>query len=323
MDYLLRTLELAQKGLGTTWPNPLVGCVIVKDGRVIAEGFHRKSGEDHAEADAIKNATESLRGATVYVNLEPCCHTNKKTPPCAQRLVEEGVKKVVIINLDPNPDVNGKGVDLLRSHGIEVEHGEHKAQGEALNEVFFHAQRTKLPFVHLKMASTLDGRIALPSGESQWITGESAREEVHRLRSRHQAIMVGGGTFRVDKPRLNVRLPEYEGPQPWKVVISRSGNLPSLPEDALVYSSPEEALKELFQRKIISVLLEGGPCLAGEMLKKNLIQRVTVFLNPSFLGAGPGSLGDFGLKKLQERPRLTQMKTQLFGDDLCVTGRIS
>ena len=329
-DYVLRTFELAKKGLGTTWPNPLVGCVIVKDGKVIAEGFHRKSGEAHAELDAINNAKESIKGATVYVNLEPCCHTNKKTPPCAQRLIQEGIAKVVIANLDPHPDVNGKGVELLRSAGIVVEHGIHADIGEELNEVFFTSQRNKIPFVHLKMASTLDGRIALPSGESQWITGELARKEVHIMRSQHQAVMVGGGTLRVDDPQLNVRLDNYTGEQPWRVIISRSGNLPkdrkvftdALREKTLVFKSPREALENLFERKIFSVLLEGGPCLAGEMMKENLIHRVSVFMNPSFLGDGPGNLGSFGLAKLNQRPKLKNIKTKMFGDDLMITGRI-
>lgn len=347
MDHLRRTFELAKNGLGTTWPNPLVGCVIVKDGRVIAEGFHRRSGEAHAELDALNNATESVAGATVYVNLEPCCHTNKKTPPCAQRLIQEGVKKVVIANLDPNPDVNGKGVELLRAHGIEVEHGTHAELGEELNEVFFHAQRNKLPFVHLKMASTLDGKIAMKDGESRWITNEDSRRHVHLLRGQHQAVLIGANTLRMDNPRLTVRLPDYTGPQPWRIVFTNSGDLPSdrslfqdeLREKTLIYTrspskvdlpasqivrvtSISEAMADLYRRRILSVFLEGGPALAAELLKEHFIQRVSVFLNPSFLGQGPSSLGDFGLTGLNQRPRLKNLRTKTFGDDLFLTGRI-
>lgn len=330
-DPILHTFELAQQGLGTTWPNPLVGCVIMKDGRVIAEGYHRRSGEAHAELDAINNAKESIRGATVYVNLEPCCHTNKKTPPCAQRLIEEGVKKVVIANLDPNPSVNGQGMSLLRDHGIEVVYGIHEEIGAELNEVFFHAQRTKLPFVHLKMASTLDGKIAMANGESRWITGEESRKEVHRMRGLHQAVMIGAGTLRADNPKLNVRLDNFKGEQPWRIVISRTGDLPKeshlftdeLKEKTLVYQSPREALEDLYQRKIINVLLEGGPSLAGQMIKEKLIQRISLFMNPSFLGEGPGNIGPFGLTSLNERPKLTKVKTKMFGEDLFLTGRIS
>ncbi len=346
--FILRTFELAQEGHGSTWPNPMVGCVIVKDGRVIAEGFHRKSGEAHAELDAINNAKESIRGSTVYVNLEPCCHTNKKTPPCAQRLIQEGVSTVVIANRDPNPDVNGTGMTLLREAGIEVIYGIHEDIGEELNEVFFHAQRKKLPFVHLKMASTLDGKIAMNSGESQWITGEEARSEVHLMRSQHQAVMIGAGTLRKDNPKLNVRLAGYKGEQPWRIVFTSSGNLPSdknlftdeLKEKTLVFTKSEcsvdlpsnqvirvqslrQAMENLYERKIINILFEGGPSLAGEMIKENLIQRVSLFLNPSFLGEGPGVMGNFGLKNLKDRPVLQNVKTKMFGEDIFLTGRIS
>lgn len=347
-EYILRTFDLAKKGLGTTWPNPLVGAVIVKDGKVIAEGYHRKSGEDHAEADALKNATEDVRGATIYVNLEPCCHTNKKTPPCAQRLIEAGIKKVVISNLDPNPAVNGKGMTLLREHGIEVEYGIHSDLGEELNEVFFHNQRTSLPFVHLKMASTLDGKIAMANGESRWITGEKAREQVHLMRAQHSAVMVGAGTLRADNPKLNVRSESYKGEQPWRIVVTNSGNLPSdkslftdeLRHKTLVYTkskcsvdlpseqvirvmSLRDVLENLFERKIVNVLLEGGPCLAGEMMKEKLIQRVSLFMNPSFLGEGHSSLGHIGITQLSNRPKLTNLRSGMFGEDILLTGRIS
>lgn len=346
--FILRTFELARKGLGTTWPNPMVGAVIVKDGRIIGEGYHRKSGEAHAEADAIQNAIESVRGATIYVNLEPCCHTNKKTPPCAQRLIQEGVSKVVIANLDPNPDVNGKGMTLLREAGIEVVYGIHEEIGADLNEVFFHAQRTKLPFVHLKMASTLDGKIAMESGESQWITGDVARNEVQRMRGTHQAVMVGAGTLRKDNPKLTVRSPGFKGEQPYRLVFTASGNLPPSShlftdehrERTLVFTKSDtrvdlpssqivkvrdlrHAMEELYARRIINILLEGGPELAGEMLKENFIQRVSLFFNPSFLGEGPSNLGSFGLKNLNERPRLRNITTKMFGEDLLLTGRIS
>ncbi len=347
-EYILRTFDLAKKGLGTTWPNPLVGAVIVKDGRIIAEGFHRKSGEDHAEADALKNATESVQGATIYVNLEPCCHTSKKTPPCAQRLIEAGIKKVVISNLDPNPAVNGKGMTLLREHGIEVEYGIHEDLGEELNEVFFYNQRKSLPFVHLKMASTLDGKIAMANGESRWITGEKAREQVHHMRAEHSAVMIGAGTLRADNPKLNVRMEDFHGEQPWRIVFTSSGNLPSdkllftdeLKEKTLVFTkgacsvdlpsnqivriqSLRDALENLYARKIVNIFLEGGPCLAGEMMKENLIQRVSLFMNPSFLGEGNSSIGNLGLTSLSQRPKLTNLRSGMFGEDILLTGRIS
>ncbi len=329
--FIRQTLELASKGLGATWPNPMVGSVIVKDGRVIGEGHHVRSGEDHAELAAIKNCSESPEGATVYVNLEPCCHTNKKTPPCAQKLILEKVKKVVICNLDPNPLVNGQGVELLRSHGIEVEHGILSAEGERLNEVFFLNQRLKRPFVYLKMASTLDGRIALPSGESKWITGELARAEVHRLRSLHQVVMVGAETVRKDDPKLNVRFPNFHGPQPFRAIISKSGKLPQgaqiftdeLKDKTLIYSSITEAMDDLWSKKLINIFLEGGPRLAGSFLEAGLVDRVGLFINPSLLGAGPSVIEGQAPHSLEARLRLKSIETSTFSEDLFITGRTS
>lgn len=346
-DFIKRCFELAALGKGHTWPNPLVGSVIVKDGRIIGEGHHKKYGQDHAELSALKNATESVEGATLYVNLEPCCHTKKQTPPCAQRLIQERIKKVVIANLDPNPHVNGGGVDLLRSQGIEVSHGILSSEGEKLNEVFFHSQKNRLPFIHLKMASTLDGRIAMPSGESQWITSESARLHVHELRSLHQAVVVGANTVRKDNPKLNVRVPDYQGSSPYRIIFTKSGELPSeaqlftdeLKERTLIYtqtkidfafpseqiiqvSSLQEAMEDLFQRKIINILLEGGANLASEFLREKLVNRVSLYLNPSFLGTGANSLSDFGLSSLSERPRLRDIESCWLGEDFHLSGRI-
>lgn len=328
--FIRRTFELAKKGHGTTWPNPLVGAVIVKDDKVISEGFHLKKGAPHAELDAINKATESLEGATIYVNLEPCCHTNKSTPPCAQRIIREKFKKVIICNLDPNPSVNGKGVDLLRSHGIEVEHGILNEEGEKLNEVFFTSQRLKRPFVHFKSAVTLDGKTAMKDGESQWITGVPAREEVHRMRALHQGIIVGGETVRKDNPRLTVRLPDYQGEQPWRIVISRSGNLPAShhlftdewKHRTLVYADIHEAMKDLFQKNIINLMLEAGPGLASVFLNENLIDRITLFQNPGFIGTGRDLFTDLRFSKLDARPRLTDVESRWVGEDHLITGRV-
>jgi diaminohydroxyphosphoribosylaminopyrimidine deaminase / 5-amino-6-(5-phosphoribosylamino)uracil reductase len=328
--YMQRALDLANKAYGKTWPNPMVGAVIVKNGKIIGEGFHEKSGLPHAEVRAIENSTESCSGATIYINLEPCCHTKKLTPPCAQRLMTEGFKKVVISNLDPNPAVSGKGVALLREHGIEVEVGVLEDEGEKLNEVFFLSQRKSRPFIHLKMASSLDGKIALSNGESKWITGEKARTHVHELRSAHQAIMVGAETVRKDNPKLNVRLPDFSGDQPYRIIISKSCNLPQeafvlsdeLKDRTLIYSSIETALEDLFHKKIINILLEGGPTLAGSMMKKNLIDRVSLYLNPSFIGEGLNSLQDFKLQELNLRPKLSSLNSFWLGEDLYLTGKL-
>lgn len=328
--FIRRTFELAKMGLGTTWPNPLVGAVIVKDGRIISEGFHLKKGEAHAELDAINKAKESLEGATMYVNLEPCCHTNKTTPPCAQRLIKEKFKKVVICNLDPHPEVNGKGVALLRENGIEVESGILSSEGEKLNEVFFTVQRKKRPFIHFKSAVTLDGKTALRNGESQWITGEKARAEVHHMRSLHQAVLVGGETVRKDNPRLTVRLPDYQGEQPWRIVLSKSGNLPvtshlftdEWKHKTLIYQDLHEAMTDLYQKNIINIMLEAGPNLATLFLKHNLIDRVTLFQNPSLIGAGRDLFSDLELAKLDSRPVLTDVESRWIGQDHLITGKL-
>jgi len=346
-DLIRKTFSLALKGMGNTWPNPLVGAVIVKEGRIIGEGYHHQQGQDHAEIDALKNCTESPEGSTIYVNLEPCCHTKKTTPPCAQRLIQEKIAKVVISSLDPNPDVNGQGVELLRSHGIEVKHGLLALEGEAINEVFFLSQRKKRPFIHFKGAVTLDGKTAMNNGESQWITGEAARAHVHKLRSLHQGIIVGGETVRKDNPRLNVRLPGYQGKQPWRIVFTQSGNLPAnshlftdeLKHQTIIYTqsdlafpfpesqivkihSLEEALKDLFQKKFVNLMMESGPTLAGAFIKENLIDRISLFQNPSFLGEGKSLFSDLDLINLNQRPRLTQINSEWIGEDHLLTGRL-
>lgn len=330
--YIKRTFELARLAYGHTWPNPMVGCVIVKNGKIIAEGYHHKAGTDHAELDAIKNATESVEGSTFYVNLEPCCHTNKQTPPCAQRLIQERVKKVVIANLDPNPHVNGKGVQLLRDHGIEVEFGILEEEGEELNEVFFYNQRHKLPYVHLKMATTLDGKMSMPNGESQWITGELARKHAHGLRAAHQGVLIGAETLRKDNPKLNVRLPEYKGDHPYRIVLTKSGNLPQhshlftdeLKEKTLIYQNQtlREVLEDLYQKKIINILIEGGAQIATAFMKEKLVNRLSLYMNPSILGTGPSALHDFGVTQLNARPHLKNLKHEWLGEDLYLTGRI-
>lgn len=344
-DFIRRTFELARMGKGNTFPNPLVGAVIVKDGKIISEGHHRRHGGDHAEVDAINNCKESVEGASIYVNLEPCCHTNKQTPPCAQRLIKEKFKKVVICNLDPNPEVNGKGVELLRSHGIEVEHGVLADEGERLNEAFFYAQRNKRPFIHLKLATTLDGKIAMPNGESQWITNEASRKLVHELRSLHQGVIAGAETVRTDNPKLNVRLPDYTGKQPVKIIFTESGNLPPSaqiirdPQSTLIYTksplnfdfpsenvvkinSLKEAMEDLYNRKFINLFLEGGATLASAFMKEGLVNRVSLFMNPSFLGAGKSALHDIGLSSLNERPKLKNIETRWIDGDLFISGRL-
>jgi len=206
-------LDLARKGMGHTSPNPLVGAVLVKEDRIIGTGFHQKYGSAHAEVNAILDAKargENIEGSTLYCNLEPCSHTNKQTPPCAPLVAAEKIARVVIANIDPNPHVNGGGIELLRSQGIDVITGILEDQGRILNEAFFKFIKTKTPFVHLKLAQTLDGRIATKTGESKYITGPEARAYVHRLRQQYDCLMVGRKTIAADNPDLTTRSEEFE-----------------------------------------------------------------------------------------------------------------
>ena len=330
--FMRRAFDLAQQAKSKTWPNPMVGCVIVQDGEIIAEGWHAKAGLAHGELDAIQNATRSVQGATLYVNLEPCCHSNKRTPPCAQRLIAEGISTVVIANIDPNPEVSGKGIAVLREAGIKVITDVLAEQGELLNEVFFHNQRSQRPFVHLKIASTLDGKIAMNNGQSQWITGEPARMHAHQLRAEHMAIAIGAQTLRTDNPKLTVRLPEFTGAQPMRIVFSNSGQLP---KDAHVFTDEnrdntrvyinkdlDEILEELYQQGIVNVLLEGGAQLASAFLGENHVQRISHYLNPSYLGQGKSAINDYGLTDLSRRIQLKHVEYSVLGEDFYLSGRV-
>lgn len=210
-EYMLRAIKLARKGIGWTNPNPMVGAVIVKDGRIIGEGYHAKCGEYHAERNAIASLTESAEGATLYVTLEPCCH-HGKTPPCTEAILEQGIGRVVIGSRDPNPQVAGKGVAILRKAGVQVEEDFMREECDKLNPIFFHYITTGTPYVVMKYAMTADGKIATKTGASKWITGPEAREEVHRMRHQYMGIMVGIGTVLADDPMLNVRLEGKRSP---------------------------------------------------------------------------------------------------------------
>lgn len=210
-DYMRRAIELAQKGLGFTNPNPMVGAVIVKDGKIIGEGYHERCGELHAERNAIASLTESAEGATIYVTLEPCCHYGK-TPPCTEAIIENKISRVVIGSRDPNPLVSGKGARILREAGITVEEDFLREECDQINKVFFHYITTKQPYVTVKYAMTADGKIATKTGASKWITGEAARNEVQKMRHKNMAIMAGIGTVLADDPLLNVRVEGLKSP---------------------------------------------------------------------------------------------------------------
>jgi len=223
IDYMKRAIELAEKGRGFTNPNPMVGAVIVKDGRIIGEGYHQKYGQPHAERNAIGACTQSPQGASIYVTLEPCCHYGK-TPPCTEAILEAGITRVVIGSRDPNPKVAGKGAAILREAKIQVEMDFMKTECDALNPVFFHYIRQRTPYVVMKYAMTADGKIATYTGDSQWITGKKAREHVHQLRHAYSGIMTGIGTVLADDPLLTCRL--KEGNSPVRIICDSKLNIP-------------------------------------------------------------------------------------------------
>jgi len=219
-QYIQRCFELARKGIGFVNPNPLVGSVITKNGKVIGEGFHEYYGGPHAEPNAILNSNQNLEGATLYCNLEPCCHTKKQTPPCVNAIIKNKIKRVVISNLDPNPNVSGNGIKILKEAGIIVDVGILEEEGRELNEVFFKFIQTNKPFVHIKLAQTLDGKIATSSGDSKWISNDSARKVVHKWRLQYDAVLIGRNTLSKDNPTLNIRMGiDSKGKVPFRIVL--------------------------------------------------------------------------------------------------------
>ncbi|AJE04860.1 bifunctional diaminohydroxyphosphoribosylaminopyrimidine deaminase/5-amino-6-(5-phosphoribosylamino)uracil reductase RibD [Geobacter pickeringii] len=348
-----RALALARRGIGRTSPNPAVGCVIVRDGVIVGEGWHRKAGTPHAEAHALRQAAGQARGADVYVTLEPCSHYGK-TPPCADALVAAGVARVFVGMVDPNPKVCGRGIGRLEAAGIEVTTGLLENESHFLNEPFIKHVTTGMPFVILKSALTLDGKTATSSGDSRWITNEKSRHYVHRLRAAVDAVMVGIGTVLADDPQLTVRIPR--GRDPLRVVVDSTLRLPGtarmLSQEstsatlvatisgdearcALLCSAGAEVvrcasrdgqvdLKDLLTRLgargVQSVLLEGGSTLAGEALRAGLIDKFVLFYAPKLLG-GEGGVGLFGgqsVMRMDEAFRLKTGAVRRFGDDIMV-----
>ena len=316
-EYMYRAIELAKKAGGFAAPNPLVGAVIVKDGKIIGEGYHRKCGELHAERNAFASLTESAEGAALFVTLEPCCHYGR-TPPCTEAIIENKISKVYIGSRDPNPLVSGKGAMILREHGIEVCEDFMREECDKLNPVFFHYITKKTPYVVLKYAMTLDGKIAAYTGKSKWITGEESRNHVQSLRGFYSAIMVGIGTVKADDPMLNCRIENAH--QPLRIVLDSKLRIPiesnicksakeyptmvvctsadkekkekleSLGVD--VYICDEEngrvnlksLMQELGRRQISSVLIEGGGSVNEAALKSGIVNHVYAYIAPKLLG---------------------------------------
>ena len=322
-DYMNRAIALAKKGWGYTSPNPMVGCVVVKEGKIIAEGYHERIGGYHAERNALLSCSQDPKGAELYVTLEPCCHYGK-TPPCTEIIIEKQIAKVYIGAMDNNPLVAGKGAAILKAAGIAVETGILEKECRQLNEVFFHYMEHKTPFVAMKYAMTLDGRIACDSGDSKWVTGEKSRRFVHELRKGYSGIMVGINTVLADDPMLNCRI--EQGVDPVRIVCDSSLRIPldsnivntaneiptyvayaseqekivgtgflhkkealqargiKLLETTGTQVNVEELMHLLGEEKIDSILLEGGTLLNGSMLKAQLVQRVYAFVAPKLIG---------------------------------------
>ncbi|HXV35472.1 MAG TPA: bifunctional diaminohydroxyphosphoribosylaminopyrimidine deaminase/5-amino-6-(5-phosphoribosylamino)uracil reductase RibD [Gaiellaceae bacterium] len=308
---LARALELAERGRGTTAPNPLVGAVIVRGGEVVGEGWHERAGGPHAEAVALKQAGAGARGATLYVTLEPCAH-HGRTPPCADALVEAGIARVVAAVGDPNPLTNGSGFERLRAAGIEVElpGGEAERRARVQNEAYRVWVAEGRPLVVYKAAVTLDGRVTVPG--ARWVTGEASRRRVHELRAEMDAVAVGMGTVRADSPELTAR-DVGAARQPRRLAFGR-GPLPEGSGLELLSGSLGEELARLGEEGVQSLLLEGGPTLATAFVRAGLVDKLLLFVAPTLSGAGPRYLGE-----LPEPLRLLEVRGERVGDDHLVT----
>ena len=316
-DYMRMALKLAEKGCGLTAPNPMVGAVIVKDGRIIGQGLHEKYGQPHAERNALMSCTVNPQGATMYVTLEPCCHYGKQ-PPCVDAVLEAGISRVVIGSSDPNPLVAGKGVAILRNCGVEVTENVLQKECDYLNKIFFHFIKTKRPFVSMKYAMTMDGKIAAYTGASKWVTGETARNHVHQQRNRFSGIMVGVGTVLADDPLLTCRAENGRNPvriicdthlrTPLKAqVVTTAKQVPTIIATCCTDTNRQEAyikagcrvlcldeghghvdlfklMERLGQEQIDSILLEGGGTLNWAALESGIVQQVQAYIAPKLFG---------------------------------------
>jgi diaminohydroxyphosphoribosylaminopyrimidine deaminase/5-amino-6-(5-phosphoribosylamino)uracil reductase len=353
LSHMRAALALARRGLGNSWPNPAVGCVVVKDGRVAGRAVTAPGGRPHAETEAMAMAGPAARGATVYVTLEPCCH-HGRTPPCTDALIAAGVARVLVAARDCDPRVNGEGIFRLRAAGIAVEEGLLRDEAEEINAGFFLRVRSGRPLVTLKLASTLDGRIATHGGESRWITGAAARRAAHALRGRNDAVMVGVGTARADDPELTCRLPDFKPVPTVRVVAdshlrtSLTAKLVATARDAptwILASDTADAgrraalegtgvtvlrvgasemgvdlrqgLAEMANRGITRVLVEGGAQLAAALLRADLVDRLAWFHAPTVMGGdGFPAAQAFGVQTLAAMPRFVRQAATPVGEDM-------
>ena len=354
--YMQRALKLARRGEGLVSPNPLVGAVIVKDDRIIGEGYHRRFGGPHAEIEALRHATGNVKGATLYVTLEPCCH-HGKTPPCTESIISAGIARVVAGTADPNPLVSKKGLTRLRRHGIKTTVGILAEECARLNERFFTFMQTGVPFLTLKFAQTLDGRIACANGHSRWISSPLSLKFAHRLRAVHDAVVVGVGTVIQDDPLLTVRL--AKGRNPLRIVLDSTLRIPpdagilkdqgsartiiattrkagaakrarlermgieilTADADRSGRVNLKKLLAELGKRGISSVLVEGGSALITSALRQQLADRLVAIIAPKIVGTGVAAVGDLGIRKMDNAIMPTDREVYRLGDDLIIDAR--
>ncbi|MCJ7606046.1 MAG: bifunctional diaminohydroxyphosphoribosylaminopyrimidine deaminase/5-amino-6-(5-phosphoribosylamino)uracil reductase RibD [Dehalococcoidales bacterium] len=355
--YMWQALELARLGLGKTSPNPMVGAVIVKGERVIGRGYHHVIGGDHAEVDAIKHATEDVTGSTMYVTLEPCTH-HGKTPPCVEAIVSHKFQRVVMGMPDPDERVSGRSIEILEKAGIETRVGVLEEECRALNETYIRHRNTGLPFVTVKFAQSLDGRIATSTGDSRWISSPASRKKAHLMRARHDAILVGVGTVLIDNPELTVRL--TRGRNPKRIVLDSKLRVPldanvladqeSAPTIVVTTTAADKAkaaalaekgievltvpaggnggidlpalLKRLGERDITSLMVEGGARIITSFLRQGLADRLVVFIAPRLIGRGTAAIGDLNITEISKAARLTFGKTCRSGIDLVIEARV-
>lgn len=360
--YMAKALALAARARGETSPNPMVGAVLVKKGKIIAEGYHKKAGTPHAEVIALDNAGERAKDATLYVNLEPCCHKDKRTPPCTRKIIASGIKKVVVAMKDPNPKVSGKGIAELEATGIRVVSGVLEEKAARLNEFYAKHITTGMPFVVLKVAMTLDGKIATPEGESKWVTGEKARAAVHVLRGSVDAILTAIGTVKADNPSLTCRTGEDRSPV--RVIIDPGlevrpdSNILCIPPETIIVTRRSEGnkhgsetggkkatllrkgariieyygekvdmkwlLKELGGMGITSLMVEGGSSLNSYCLESGIVDKVMFFVAPKIIGGRNSfpAVGGRTFRKLDEAFRVEDLTVKRIGEDVLIEGYI-
>lgn len=348
-------LRLAVRGAGRTSPNPMVGAVLARNGRIIATGYHQRAGDDHGEIVALKRAGRKARGATLYLNLEPCSHYGK-TPPCAPAVIAAGIQRVVVGMVDPNPFVSGRGIRRLRRAGVQVRVGVLEAECQKLNEAFRKYITRRLPFVILKLAATLDGKIATSTGDSRWITEESSRRYVHHLRNQVDAVIVGIGTVLADNPKLTSRIPG--GRDPWRIVLDPNLRIPLTahllhqrePEKTIVVTGSRASMKKIealrhcgaqvwsfpLRRGIIpfaailkrlgklgllSVMIEGGATTAARALKEGVVDKLLFFYAPKIIGGdGRDMIEALGINRMAQSKRIRDMEVKKLGKDFLVSG---